>query len=259
MILEKDEQLKRGEHHFIRRGITIPEVKSPRDKPVRAILVADDDALSTFLGDAENPAHSDWSERNDKIRNVYDNGASTLRYVKNAIAQLAALVTTPPAGRAPDLLAEIFSVTIPANDDSFGVRRPQPSLSDTAATAAESRNIPIKPPEQRIKITPVAGGFAMRGSGSVSDVGVAFVAEVAYRTRNGNPFRKYNAFDFTIGENGIVLSGDGANIRALQANRLEFLPTRPDFHLALIGFDARRDLVVRVSRKDDDAAETELH
>ncbi len=259
VILEKDEQLKRGEHHFIRRGITIPEVRSPRDKPVRAILVADDDALSTFLGDAENPAHSDWSERNDKIRNAYENGASTLRYVKNAISQLAALVTTPPAGRAPDLLAEIFSVTIPAGGDQSGVRRPQPPLSETAATAAGFPNIPIKPPEQRIKIMPVAGGFALRGSGSIGDVGVTFLAEVAYRTRNGNPFRKYNAFDFTIGDDGVSLACEGANIRAIDGNRLEFLPTRPDFHLALTGFDARRDLMVRLSRKDDDAAEAELH
>jgi hypothetical protein len=258
VILEKDEELKRGEHHFIRRGITIPDVKSLRDKPVRAVLIADDDALSTFLGDAENPAHSDWSERNDKIRNFYENGPSTLRYVKNAITQLAALVSTPPAGRAPDLLAEIFSVTIPLDGDSSGVRRPQPALSDAAATAAAS-HIPIKPPEQRIRITPVPGGFALRGSGSVSDVGVTFLAEVAYRTRSGNPFRKYNQFDFTIGGDGLSLTGEGATVRAVAGNRLEFLATHPDFHLALTGFDARRDLMVRLSRKDDDAAEAELH
>jgi hypothetical protein len=82
---------------------------------------------------------------------------------------------------------------------------------------------------------------------------------VAYRTRNGNPFRKYNAFDFTIGDDGVSLACEGANIRAVDGNRLEFLPTRPDFHLALTGFDARRDLMVRLSRKDDDAAEAELH
>jgi hypothetical protein len=259
VLLEKDEQLKRGEHHFIRRGITIPEVRSPRDKPVRAILVADDDALSTFLGDAENPAHSDWSERNDKIRNTYENGAYTLRYVKNAVSQLAALVTTPPAGRAPDLLAEIFSVTVPTDGDSNGARRPQPPLSDAASATVDLPNIPPKPQEHRIKILPVAGGFALRGSGSLTDVGVTFLAEVAYRTRNGNPFRKYNAFDFTIGGDGVSLVCEGANIRAAAGNRLEFLPTRPDFHLALTGFDARRDLMVRLSRKDDDAAEAELH
>lgn len=257
VILEKDEQLKRGEHHFIRRGITIPEVKSARDKPVRAIVVADDDALSTFLGDAENPAHSDWSERNDKIRNTYENAAYTLRYVKNAIAQLAALVTTPPAGRAPDLLAEIFSVSVPADGERAAAR--DPGRRERDGGSEPMSHVPIKTPEQRIRITPVAGGFALRGSGAMSDVGVAFLAEVAYRTRNGNPFRKYSAFDFTIGDDSVVLSGDGANIRAMQDNRLEFLPTRPDFHLALTGFDARRDLVVRVSRKDEDAAEAELH
>jgi hypothetical protein len=68
VVLEKDETLRRGEHHFIRRGITIPDVRTARDKPVRALLIADDDPISTFLGDAENPAHSDWSERNPHFR-----------------------------------------------------------------------------------------------------------------------------------------------------------------------------------------------
>lgn len=255
VLLEKDDELKRGEHHFIRRGITIPEVRSPRDKPVRAILVADDEALSTFLGDAENPAHSDWSERNDKVRNAYENGASTLRYVKNAIAQLAALVSTPPAGRAPDLLADIFSVKAPTNGE-----HPAPRSTGPRDASSESQQpMPIRTPEQRIRITPVSGGFALRGSGSLSDVGVAFTAEIAYRTRNGNPFRKYSVFDFRIGDDGVALISEGANVRAFSGNRLEFLPTRPDFHVALTGFDARRDLVVRVARKEDDAPEAELH
>ncbi len=257
VIMEKDEQLKRGEHHFIRRGITIPEVRSPRDQPVRAILVADDDALSTFLGDAENPAHSDWSERNDKIRNSYENGAWTLRYVKNAIAQLAAMLTTPPAGRAPDFLADIFSVTVPAADTHASPRGSERHEPD--AMADTSPHVPNKSPEQRIRITAVNGGFVVRGNGSMDDVGAPLMVEVAYRTRTGNPFRKYNPLDFTIGEGGIVLVSDGTTVGVVDGNRLEFLPTRLDFQLALTGFDARRDLVVRVSRKDDDASQAELH
>ena len=261
VLLEKDEQLKRGEHHFIRRGITIPEVRSPRDKPVRAILVADDDALSTFLGDAENPAHSDWSERNDKIRNAYDNGASTLRYVKNAISQLAALVTHA-AGRTRTRSARRHLLGRPslrrrsvrsAAAAAAGFRRGSrsgrgPRTSRSNRRSSGSRSLPV------------AGGFALRGSGSLGDVGVAFLAEVAYRTRNGNPFRKYSALRFhDRRRTASSLRGEGATVRAADGNRLEFLPTRPDFHLALTGFDARRDLIVRVSRKDDDAAEAELH
>jgi hypothetical protein len=257
VILEKDESLRRGEHHFIRRGITIPEVRSPRDKPVRALLVADDDALSTFLGDAENPAHSDWSERNDKIRLLYENGAWTLRYVKNAIAQLAALLSTPPAGRDRDLLAELFSVTVPDRDE-HGAAAARPGPSRAMTEGAEDR-IEIKAPEQKMRITPVAGGFTLRGTGNLRLVGTPFTAEVAYRTRNGNPFRKYSPFDFSIDDNGITLSADGISIRSVHGNRLELVPARPDFHLALTGFDPRRDLVVRVARKDDDAPEAELH
>ncbi len=255
VILEKDETLRRGEHHFIRRGITIPEVKSGREKGVRAILVADEEALSTFLGDAENPAHSDWSERSDKIRILYEHGPSTLRYVKRAIEQLAAMISTPPAGRDASLLSSIFSVQVPADAEGPAPR----ARRDRAGSSSPAPPVAVKAHDQRVRLTPIAGGFTLRGSGGTADVGVPYTAEVAYRTRHGNPFRKYSTFDFRIGENDVALASEGTTIRRLDGNRLEFLPTQPDFHLALTGFDPRRDLVVRVTRKDDDAPEAELH
>jgi hypothetical protein len=259
VILEKDESLRRGEHHFIRRGITIPEVKSPREKPVRALLVADDEILSTFLGDAENPAHSDWSERNDRIRTNYENGASTLRYVKNAIAQLASMLSTPPAGRAPDLLADVFSVTIPAEGHERSSAAGTSESAPRETAQEEATKIPIKPQEQRMKIAAVAGGFTLRGSGSLRDVGTPFVAEIAYRTRTGNPFRRYSRFDFSLDADGVRIASEGASVRSLGSNRVEVIPAHPDFHVAVTGFDPRRDLVVRVEKREDDASETELH
>lgn len=258
MILEKDESLRRGEHHFIRRGITIPDVRTTRDKPVRALLIADDEALSTFLGDAENPAHSDWSERNDKIRNNYEHGASTLRYVKSAIAQMTSILATPPAGRNPDLLADVFSVVAEGDREDGAARRG--SAAEAAADSHENARIPIKVGEQKMRIASVAGGFSVRGSGTPADVGMPFVAEVAYRTRTGNPFRKYSTYDFRLDGDGIRIDADGTTLRPGGENRLEFVPTHGDFHITFTGFDARRDLVVRVTKKDDDdAAETELH
>ena len=117
--------------------------------------------------------------------------------------------------------------------------------------------MPIKVPAKSVRITAVAGGFTLAGSGSLSDVGTPFVAEVAYRTRMGNPFRKYSRFDFAI--DGLRVAADGVALRVADGNRLEIVPARPDFHVAVTGFDPRRDLVVRVSKKDDDAPETELH
>jgi hypothetical protein len=256
VVLEKDESLRRGEHHFIRRGITIPEVRSTRDKPVRALLVTDDDALSTFLGDAENPAHSDWSERNDKIRMLYENGASTLRYVKNAISTIASMLAMPPAGRAPDLLADIFSVTVPSEATARGLANRR---GEAESTPGNRERIGIKAPEQTMRIEPVSGGFRLIGTGQTTGSDIPLIAEMAYRTRNGNPFRKYSPFDFTLGEGAIQVEAEGVTIRSREANRIEMITTRPHFEVALTGFDRRRDLVVRVSRKGNDAPEAELH
>jgi hypothetical protein len=256
VVLEKDESLKRGEHQFIRRGITIPEVRSPREKPVRALLIADDEAISTLLGDAENPAHSDWSERNDKIRGLYEQGASTLRYVKNAIAQIAAALSRPPAGRAPDLLADIFSIAVPGDDAAVA---PGHAKRDVDRGETTARDISIAARDNSMRITPIAGGFTIQGVGSNHNTGARCVAEVAYRTRSGDPFRKYSPFDFAIGRGGVTLENDGADVYAARGNRVEFQPVRSDFQLIVTGFDRRRDLVVRVSRKDDDAPEAELH
>ncbi|MEA2165448.1 MAG: hypothetical protein QOK37_3575 [Thermoanaerobaculia bacterium] len=257
VVLEKDEALRRGEHQFIRRGITIPEVKSARDKPVRALLIADDETLSTFLGDAENPAHSDWSERNDKIRSLYEHGASTLRYVKNAIAQIASMLSTPPAGRAPDLLADIFSITIPNGEDVIaagGSRRDRDPGGGKSPIAGVS---PSARPSD-LRLARIDGGFTLHGSAKGNAAG-RWVIEMAYRTRTGDPFRKYSPYDFGVGRNGVAWKSEGATVFVARDNRVEIISQRPDFQFKITGFDCRRDLVVRVARKDDDAPEAELH
>lgn len=253
VVMQQDETLRRGDHHFIRRGITIPEVRSPREKPVRALLIAEDEALSTFLGDAENPAHSDWSERNDKIRTLYENGAWTLRYVKNAIAQLSLALTTPPEGRAPDLLAEIFSVTVPAPERSApGGEGTEGDRGETGGT-----EVPAVDGTGSMRIVPVPGGFTVLGLRNIE--GIRCLAEFAYRTRSGDPLRKYSAFDFSIGRDGVRFVSEGADVKTARGNRIEFVPARTGFKLTVSGFDKRRDLVVRVSKKDEDAPEAELH
>jgi hypothetical protein len=257
VVLEKDDALRRGEHHFIRRGITIPEVKSARDKPVRALLIADDDTLSTFLGDAENPAHSDWSERNDKIRSFYEQGASTLRYVKNAIAQIASMLSMPPAGRATDLLSDIFSITIPQEDDAIAAGRSNRDLDHGENTPINSITS-ARSNASALRIVRIDGGFTLQGLAK-SDATGRWVIEMAYRTRSGDPFRKYSPYDFAIGRNGVAWKSEGAAVSMARDNRVEIISQRPDFQFRITGFDRKRDLVVRVSRKDDDAPEAELH
>ncbi|HUP44077.1 MAG TPA: hypothetical protein VM779_01050 [Thermoanaerobaculia bacterium] len=254
VVLERDETLSRGDHHFIRRGITIPEVRSPREKPVRGMVIADDEPIATFLGDAENPAHSDWSERNDRVRALYEHGASTLRYVKNSIAQLALMLSAPPAGRSQNLLAEIFSVTLPSGDAMLGGAGRDPG----AQGEMERAPIAAQPRQPSLRILRIHGGFTIQGLDTNGNA-ERFTAQVAYRTRSGDPFRKYSPLDFSIGRGRVAVRADKADVLIARENRVDFAPRDPAFELTVTGFDTRRDLVVRVSRNEGDAPEAELH
>src|SRR5205085_3059555 len=55
VFLEKDDSLRKPESHFIRRGNTIPDVRSTvtSEKAARAFIVNDHEALCTFLGNAD--------------------------------------------------------------------------------------------------------------------------------------------------------------------------------------------------------------
>jgi len=93
-------------------------------------------------------------------------------------------------------------------------------------------------------------------------VGKPLRAEVAYRVRAGNPFRKHSAFDFdlTTGE-GITIQADGVRLRPTSVNAFELVPSSARFQISMKGFDPRRDLIVRLgeSNNESDAAEAELH
>jgi hypothetical protein len=256
VYLEHDQSLRRGEHHFIRRGITIPDVRANSDKTVRALIVIDDQALSTFLGDAENPAHADWSERADRIRTFYDHGASTLRFVKNSASFLASLLAQPPEGRVRDFLADIFSIEIhdDRQDETDHARIPNRATagenSESAATSGSGGSIGIT-------IARIAGGFTIKAS-SPKMIGRSLRGEIAYRVRAGNPFRKHSPFDFDLRSNTIDVTAEGVQMQPTSSNSFELLPAAAKFLLSMKGFDSRRDLVVRLIDADD-AAETELH
>lgn len=68
IFLKKYPQLKRSEEFYIRSGITIAGIKTLGNRPVRGMLVAEDAAITDFLGDAETPAHTEWNERTEGFK-----------------------------------------------------------------------------------------------------------------------------------------------------------------------------------------------
>lgn len=143
--IQRDSALDRAEDHFIREDITIPGVSSLKGKGVRAIVVAKDKVLSTFLGDAENPAHTEWQERSPKFKDRYVLGPSCLRFVKNSPREIFDILSKPGKKRESDLLMGIFSI---ADKKSGPGKEPPPSLP------------PMPPSAPKLfDIASIAGGF----------------------------------------------------------------------------------------------------
>ncbi len=74
----------------------------------------DDAPLARLLGDAENPAHTDWDDSSSHFKGKYINGPATLRFVKNTVAEICQMLARDPSEEDP-LLLDVFPI---ATDDT---------------------------------------------------------------------------------------------------------------------------------------------
>jgi hypothetical protein len=124
----------------VRGSITVPtEGKKISLPDSHAALVADEESISKLLGDAENPAHTQWNERAEKLRLGWEGGRDVLRRVRAALPELYALVAERVERDDPLALLEFFSipksehpgVTPPTNGRPEPLPEPSPkTISD---------------------------------------------------------------------------------------------------------------------------------
>ena len=69
LFLKPSQAGERSQTLVVRGAITVPtEGKKARLTDCHAAVVADDALISQPLGDSENPAHTQWNERAEKLR-----------------------------------------------------------------------------------------------------------------------------------------------------------------------------------------------
>jgi hypothetical protein len=250
VCLERDDTLSGSEEHFVRDGITIAGVRTSLQKSVRAIVMVRERSLSELLGDSENPSHTEWQERSPKFKDRYRHGPYTLRYVKNAPREIVRALMRPTEGRDFKLLQHLFSLDVPTEN---AVKDPRKGRQDLPGTE-ESRGpdgIETVAKDTFVQLQKLNGGFRIVGTGK-KPTGIQSVAVwAAYEVRRGNPFRQYQALDFEMDKPPIVVHAEGATVLRRQANVLQFRVDRPDFRLTVKGFDAHRDVRVKVLGNDE--------
>jgi hypothetical protein len=247
VYMQRDDDAAHNEEFFIRRGITISDARSYIDSGVRGLMIIEDKHLSSLLGDAENPAHTDWQQRLPRFSAQYVHGPSCVGFVKKSLHELIRKLSPAPETREIDLLRDLFyvekdDITVPPTPTPGPGKKPGEDGTEIIEP------IPAGPPPM-IQITKLAGGFRVSPHPKAETPPVSINVRVAYERRRGSAFKHYDPLDFRLDQPPINVHGTGLAEppESCDKNYLEFLVKEPDFELVVNGFDPERDLAVKAA------------
>lgn len=245
VYLQKDASLKRGREYYIRSGILVPGIRKLTGRRVRGLLYADDELISEFLGDAETPAHYDWNENSEGFKDKYEKPSWTLRFIKNSLKNIVEILERPPEGEDKDFLKEIFFVEGQGELEDRG--QEQGDSEDHSGGREDIPEIPSGKKEFNVKN--LKNGLKIENHEGKINSGDNIKIRIAYDVRKGNPFSRYQPFDFRLEDsNSIAKLIKGAKEINCSGNELELEITDPGFSIILRGFDENRDVVIDIRR-----------
>lgn len=219
---------------FVRGSITVPgEAKYSASVHAFGAMVAADDGVAAFLGDAENPAHTGWNGNAEKLVKRWKAPAQTLRNIRYALRELYGLVSEKVEQKDSNALIDFFSIP----DYSAGAKRPERTGID--------RSIPTPRPKGLI-VTPIAGGFTIRSGPAAQswEYPRTIDVRVAYDLASGNPFKRYSSFDFDLAKAEIEKRIEDGEILSVAENKIRAEVTSSGFQIRFAGFDTNRDIIV---------------
>ena len=232
---------------FVRDGIVISDVRTRPIRDVNAIVSITDPVLTGFLGDAENPAHTEWSEESSHFKGKYLHGAATLRFVRNAVAEVCQLLVESADDEDPVLLLDVFSVG--AGKNQVGVPVNFAAMSSKAAAPDFSRlKLTSSAPRRRkpFRLNSRKGGFRVAEASSSKGLCGRLDVFVAYDCRRGNPLTRFAETDFRLDADPVLIKSHMAIVQVVAPNHLVIYPQKAGFHVTVAGFDINRDLFVQV-------------
>ena len=232
---------ERAQTLVVRGAITVPtEGKRATLTETHAALEARDEAISRLLGDAENPAHTQWNERAERLRNGWQGGGTVLRRVRAALHELHAIVFDRLDREDADALVDFFSI-------------PKPTRGDKGATDFPGKPGDLPEPRPRpFRIERKAGGFSILSQSAIAPEKLPMKLHIrcAYDVLSGNPFRRYSEYDFSFFSQDIKFEKVNADCWPTDFNEFDLVARKAEFRVDIVGFDQHRDLIVVVEEQD---------
>jgi hypothetical protein len=248
-VMFSPEQGVSGKPRFVREGLFVPEVNSPKLPAIRCFVTIDDLELARMVGDAEGPAHTNWTAQTEKFSGKYRYGQQWLTFIKRAPAEILRIVRGEDEEADPTLMAHFFPV--PMAD--VGPKIPEGPKSDPGAGGTRTPPEPPAPRPRRLRVDRIAGGF----SAHLTDHGRRRVQRIriaaAYDRRRGNAFKRWRPEDFDLSAPSFNVDVEGGTVEQRSGNRLTVaVDDSENFSLHVRGFDQNRDL--RISAEAEAAA-----
>jgi hypothetical protein len=237
-----------GKTVFLREGIIISDVRAPRTRGIRSLVVIEDRPIATLLGDAENPAHTQWQTDSSNFKDKYVYGPSFLTFVKDAVYSFVHTLRAQEEEEDPTLLLDIFS--LPAMKEEEPERRDERKTKKKGEETEDEIKIQ-EPRKKRFRIQKSPGGFTVTRGDAGTQPPAWLDIRAAYDIRRGNPLGKYHPSDFKIGSGSVqIAEQSGVRVAERDSNRLFVEILDADFCVTVAGFDEKRDVFVNVKMKE---------
>ena len=254
VFIQRPEGLEDGLDLYVRGGLTLPGERKFRTRRALGAMIADEVTVCDFLGDAENPAHTQWNLSTEKLKKKYIAPQDSVRVIKYALVNLYDLLAEMEEEKDETVLGTFFTMTDPENKGK--------------STRRKSNKGKISPPrpvvptlrKTNMEINKFQNGFVIstRDSADESLFPAKYVIRMAYDDGSSNPLKKYSSSDFRTGKGGniktsIVRKGLQkitrlSRIENESENEITIYIDKPPFMLEVTGFDLFRDLKVTYNK-----------
>lgn len=240
-----------GRPTFIREGIIIADVRGKRAREIRSLVIIDDRPLATMLGDSENPAHTQWHKDGSNFKGCYTYGTAVISFVSDSVGELLSLINRRNQQADPTLTVDYFSIHPPedgAEDEQKAVAR---KPKKTSGPETHEDEIEVEPRPTRVRIVRDEGGFAILPGSLPPEPPYLVEVRCAYDTRTGNPLKKWDPADFTLGSQEVSADCEGqSKMLKTKGNWALLRIDGADFIVRFQGFDVNRDVYVRVEARE---------
>ncbi|MEN8877609.1 MAG: hypothetical protein ABF338_10280 [Hyphomonas sp.] len=243
VFVKRPEDLGRGLDLYVRGGLTLPSESKFGERKAFGAMIANDEVISAFLGDAENPAHTKWTFNAEKLRKNYVAPESRLRVIKNAVINFYDLLIQAEEEVDERALSKYFFTSEPEDPGK---------ANGNPETTPPDDNVETPAPKPKVaRLVSIENGFSIRRAAGASeaDYPVRFCVRAAYDTASGNPFKKYDPLDFSFSRKSELRVGatkDTVTLVRRSDNELEFDVSGEAFQVDVTGFDPNRDLLVKL-------------